>query len=401
MAGASGSGGPHGSLVSTGIAIHHAPRAVAERSSTRLDHAGFVGVVVAERWPSDAAEGDVVEVEVTPEGGRPADGDVVRVDALTRRSVEAFLANGGVRATVLGVCVVDPIDLVDAGQVERLLGPLLERLRHDDDVSLLLAPAMAALPSSRGTPGAHAVAVELLRHARQQGDRFVLLDPPADADEAEVVAWIARLRAEPSVDPSYGALYFPWLHQGDVRLPPSGAVAGVHARLLRDGGIAGLRRAPANVDLRGFTHPRVELGWTDAPALVDAGIDPVVVQAGRGLVVAGARTLSDDPRWRTILARRIVSYVAARVRRDAEWVVFEHLRPELWDAVARSVRARLDELWRAGLLTGRAAGDEYVVRCDAETNPPAVRDRGEVHVRVLLRPVSATEFVEIDLQLAS
>jgi phage tail sheath protein FI len=115
--------------------------------------------------------------------------------------------------------------------------------------------------------------------------------------------------------------------------------------------------------------------------------------------VWGARTLSPDPKWRQVSARRIVSFVTERIRRDAEWVVFEHQRPELWETVSRMVSSRLDSFWNAGLLTGRSAGSDYLVQCDEEMNPPAVRDAGQVHFRVVLRPVSATEYIEVELQL--
>ena len=51
------------------------------------------------------------------------------------------------------------------------------------------------------------------------------------------------------------------------------------------------------------------------------------------------------------------------------------------------------------MLTGEQAGDEYLIKCDAELNPPEVRDAGHIHVRVRLRPVSTAEFIEVELQL--
>jgi phage tail sheath protein FI len=117
--------------------------------------------------------------------------------------------------------------------------------------------------------------------------------------------------------------------------------------------------------------------------------------------VWGARTLSRDVRWQQITSRRIVGMITERVRRDAEWVVFETQRPELWEVVARMVRTRLDGFWRAGLLTGEAEGNEYLVQCDAELNPPSVRDAGQVHFKVLLRPVASTEFIEVELAVGA
>jgi len=130
-------------------------------------------------------------------------------------------------------------------------------------------------------------------------------------------------------------------------------------------------------------------------------VNPLLEQPGRGLVVWGARTLATDPRWQQITARRIIGMITERVRRDAEWIVFETQRPELWEVVGRMVRSRLDAFWQAGLLTGASEGAEYLVQCDAELNPPAVRDAGQVHFKVVLRPVASTEFIEVELAVGA
>src|SRR5690606_40584509 len=56
-----------------------------------------------------------------------------------------------------------------------------------------------------------------------------------------------------------------------------------------------------------------------------------------------SRTLSRDPRWMHINARRIVSFIAEQLRRDSEWIVFENQRPELYEIVQRRVRSRSEE----------------------------------------------------------
>ena len=139
--------------------------------------------------------------------------------------------------------------------------------------------------------------------------------------------------------------------------------------------------------------------WSESDDLINAHINPLLTQPARGVIIWGARTLSREPQWVHINARRIVSLVSEQLRRDSEWVVFENQRPELWEIVARSVRSRLDQIWSAGLLTGDQAGLDYDVQCDAETNPLKVRDAGEIHVRVMLRPISTAEFIIVELQL--
>lgn len=383
---------------------------VREDREIRTDHAGFVGVVVPKLWPEGAAPGDFVEMTVDGLAAFERHAVTSMVDAATRVSVRSFFANGGERCTVWGVCIRGEKDFVDHSLLRtRMLG-LLERMMENDEPTLLLMPCLAWLPASweggrttgrKANVWATEAAVLLLSHCRDFGNRFLLLDAPKDATEDLVVAWVQQLRERTDIDLSWGAIYFPWLMRGDTALAPSGTVAGIFARTDLANAPFGVRAAPANQDVRGFTHAAVPLTWKEASALLEAGVNPVVEQPGRGLAVWGARTMSVDPRWLQVTSRRIVSYVTERVRRDAEWVVFEHQRPELWETVARIVRSRLDSYWSAGLLSGESRGEEYLVQCDAELNPPAVRDAGQVHIKVLLRPTASTEFIEVELQLGA
>lgn len=391
--------------MSLGVAIHHVRQVGREDREVRTDHVAFVGVVARSRWPEGLAAGDYVELRTDDLSLFEAHPSVGLLDAATRIAVRSFFVNGGSRCTVLGVCIRDAADLTDPGRCEAVFEAMFDRLRDDDDVSLLAMPPLAWLPIRRASGrvrfDASELARRLLAHCREMSSRFLILDPPRGAEEEDVVAWVEELRADRSLDPSYGAIYWPWIQAKDTSLAPSGAVAGIYARVDLSNGPWGVRIAPANQEIKGYTHATIELNWRQAGRLVELGINPVIEQAGRGLVVWGARTLSLDARWRQITARRIVGMVTERVRRDSEWVVFETQRPELWEVVARMVRSRLDSFWRAGLLTGETEGSEYLVQCDAELNPPAVRDAGQVHFKVLLRPVASTEFIEVELAVGA
>lgn len=388
-----------------GIGIHHALHSVREDRDIRTDHAGLIGVVPRSRWPDDAGPGDFVELRVDRVGELDTHPVMGFFDAATKMAARAFFANGGASLTLYGLCVTGSRDLLDPGVCASRLQGLLERLCDDEEVSLLAMPALAWLPASwdgrSPSVGATEAVRRLARHCAEVGHRFLLVDAPQGADEALVTAWVDQIRAMPDIDASYLAVYFPWLMAGDTPLAPSGAVAGVIARTDREHGPHGVRVPPANQEVRGFTHAAVDLTWRQGAGLVEAGVNPVLEQPGRGLVVWGARTLSAEQRWRQITARRIVSYITERVRRDAEWVVFEQMRPELWETVARMVRSRLDVFWSAGLLTGEAPGNDYLVQCDAELNPPSVRDAGVVQVKMLIRPIQATEYIEVELALGA
>ena len=93
--------------------------------------------------------------------------------------------------------------------------------------------------------------------------------------------------------------------------------------------------------------------------------------------------------------------VGEQLRRDNEWAVFEPNEFSLWKVVERNIMSRLEQLWNAGLLSGTRALQEYSVECNGATNPLAVRDRGELHIQVKLKPVGTTEQILIELQLGA
>jgi phage tail sheath protein FI len=232
-------------------------------------------------------------------------------------------------------------------------------------------------------------------------NRFLVLDAPVGLHGDLLTRWFDVFRQRDPITRAYGAIYYPWLRRGDESFPACGAVMGMYARVELSHGPIGVGWPPANVPVHGATHTEVEMDWAEAGSVGDAGINPLIVQPGAGVVVWGARTMSTDTQWVHINSRRIVSMVTEQLRRDTEWAVFEPNDSDLWKVIERDVRVRLDQFWTAGILSGTRAAEEYSVECSRATNPPAVRDRGELHVRVHITPVGTTERILVDLRLGS
>jgi hypothetical protein len=394
-------------MLRPGIMIQHARESTRDTGYVRSDVVGFIAVVPAGRWPQDAVRGDYFELPLAsyadllaPNAGKAF------FDPVTRRAVQAFFDNGGSNCVLFGLCVESEEDLMVTDPYEVCFFALMDRLREQEDIGLLAMPCLGYLPveiDAKGEPVVRCQPVMelLLKHCKEMNNRFLILDAPRDLHDRLLYRWVTKLREAVAPVASYGALYYPWLNSGDEVIPPSGPVAGSFARIDRDHSPFGVRWPPANIPLRGVTHPNVPLRWNEAGDLTEMGINPIMQQPARGVVVWGARTLSRDPRWLHINSRRIVSYISEQLRRDSEWVVFENQRPELWEILSRMVRSRLDQLWGAGLLAGSQAGSEYLVQCDREMNPPEVVDAGQVHVRVVLRPISTTENIVVELRLGS
>lgn len=389
-----------------GIIVQHSREKVNEKGLVRSDIVGFIAVVPKGRWPPDAVVGDFFELALGSYAELLTNPGRHYFDPVTRRSVQAFFENGGANCILFGLCIESERDLMVPDPLEVCFMPLIDRLREEENLGLLCMPSLAYLPFDVDKSGDPIVPYEavlhlLLNHCREMNHRFLVIDPPRDLHDRLLTRWVNNFRNKVAPVASFGALYYPWLANGDEVMPPSGTVLGSYARIDREHAPFGVRWPPANEVLRGISHPVVELRWGEAGDLTEAGVNPIMVQPARGVVVWGARTLSRDPRWLHINSRRIVSYVSEQLKRDSEWVVFENQRPELWEILSRMVRNRLDQLWGAGLLAGDQAGSEYLVQCDRETNPPEVVNAGQVNVKVVLRPISTTENIVVELRLGS
>ena len=91
--------------------------------------------------------------------------------------------------------------------------------------------------------------------------------------------------------------------------------------------------------------------------------------------------------------RRLFNYVSQSLLEGTQWSVFEPNDQRLWLKLRASVGNFLTMLWRSGALFGHSADQAFFVKCDEETNPPEVRDAGQVIVEVGISPVKPAEFV--------
>ena len=389
-----------------GLIIQHGSLPVRGGGLVRCDIGALIGFVTHERWPAEATAGDFLLLKLRrwEELAEHSQRDIV--DPRVRRAVRAFFENGGDELYVYAVCVRSEDELVGSGLGESVLGPLLESLRGEEDISLIGVPSLAYMRcdvSRKGEVRWHGESLveEFLAHCRQMNNRFMVIDAPRGLHGDLLTRWFEGFRRRDPITRAFGAVYYPWLMRGDEAFPAAGAIMGLFARVELEHRPIGVGWPPANVPVLGATHTEVEMDWSEAGSVGDAGINPLIVQPGRGVVVWGARTMSTDPKWVHINSRRIVSMITEQLRRDNEWAVFEPNDPGLWKVIERDVLVRLEQFWAAGILSGARAQGEYSVECSRATNPPDVRDRGELHVSVQVTPVGTTERILVDLRLGS
>jgi phage tail sheath protein FI len=264
-----------------------------------------------------------------------------------------------------------------------------------DEVTMLAVPDIIAM-YEQGTldlEGVQAVQLAMIAHCELMGDRVAILDAPSGLNAQQIKEWRVD---KAGYDSKYAALYWPWIKvfdppSGKPRLvPPSGHIAGIWARSDDERGV---HKAPANEVIRGAISLELQVTKSEHDQLNPSGINVIRSFPGRGIRVWGARTLSSDPAWRYLNVRRLFNYIEESILEGTQWVVFEPNDLDLWQRVKRTVNAFLLGVWRGGALFGATPGEAYYVKCDEETNPPDVIDRGQLVVEVGIAPVKPAEFV--------
>lgn len=322
------------------------------------------------------------------------------------RAVYGFFDNGGGRCYVVNVGPDEPL----AGGRKRSGLRLLEAI---DEIAIVAAPGY-------GDPASYE---DLLKHCELMGDRVAILDPPAEFSDVEPLTRVATARAarsgrkgsggesgEPAAEANrglrprqsdYGAFYVPWLVVRDplsgelVETPPSGHMAGVWART---DNLRGVHKAPANEPVRGAVDLTYRITKVEQDLLNPAGVNCVRFFPSEGIRVWGARTLAAEAsEWRYLNVRRLFNMLKESIADGTRWIVFEPNDGLLWRSIRRDVGAFLTRVWRDGALYGRTPQEAFFVKCDEETNPPEVRDAGQVVTLIGVAPVKPAEFVVFKL----
>ena len=312
-----------------------------------------------------------------------------RADGYLGAAVRGFFENGGRQ------CYVVPLD--DTRPAETALQAGLAALAPLHTLDLVCAPDIMR-PRQPGSlppdPGAvRTLQTAVLHHCDHTGDRLAILDTLPGGGVETVLEQRRGLRGY------NGALYFPWLGTGvsdepdNLRfVPPCGHVAGVYARSDER---VGVHKAPANEVLEGVLDLEINVSNAQQGRLNPEGVNALRAFAGRGIRVWGARTINPEAAWIYVSVRRLFLTTGRWIERNLANAVFEPNDPNLWARLTRELAAYFNRLLQRGALKGAAPQDAFYVKCDAETNPPEVRDAGQVITEIGLAPAVPGEFVVI------
>lgn len=295
-------------------------------------------------------------------------------------AVYGFFNNGGTRCYVVWAPpATDP-------------KTILEKFEPIDEIALVAAPGQTDA----------AVAAAVIAHCELMGDRFAILDSPEVVeDQTKLNFGAGNLLPGKS---NYAAYYFPWIAvfdpitkyqnpAGDGRkfIPPSGHMAGIYARVDANRGV---HKAPANENVRGALGLKYLISKSQQDGLNPLGVNCIRDLNG-AITVWGARTLGGDKNgeWKYINVRRLFLFLRESIDEGTQWVVFEPNDRALWAKIRLNVGAFLTNVWRDGALFGSTPEEAFYVRCDDSTNPPEVREAGQVITEIGVAVTKPAEFV--------
>ncbi|MGD1951220.1 MAG: phage tail sheath family protein [Leptolyngbyaceae cyanobacterium] len=199
------------------------------------------------------------------------------------------------------------------------------------------------------------------------GDDSTTIDTPLNETSLQYASSTGTTLGDTSVKTGRTELYNQIktaLNAIRVVLPPSGAVAGVYAKVDRERGVW---KAPANVSLASVIGPTVKITNEDQDNLnVDAtagkSINAIRSFTGKGTLIWGARTLAgNDNEWRYISVRRLFNLIEESTQKATNFVVFESNTAITWLKVKTIIETYLEGLWRQGALAGDAPENAYFV----------------------------------------
>lgn len=181
-----------------------------------------------------------------------------------------------------------------------------------------------------------------------------------------------------------------------ITMPPSGAVAGVYARVDRTRGVW---KAPANVSLNLVSAPSAKITNADQDGLnVDAtgkSINAIRTFTGKGVLVWGARTLAgNDNEWRYIGVRRFFNMAEESIKKASEQFVFEPNDANTWVKVRAMIENFLVLQWRAGALAGATPEEAFFVKVGLGQTMTALDIlEGRMNVEIGMAVVRPAEFI--------
>lgn len=266
------------------------------------------------------------------------------------------------------------------------------------DVNFIAIPGESTAATGQG------LGAGLITYAEGRKDCVAIIEAPVTATVANLADFrmgTGSFSATGSAfNSSYGALYGPWLNGThpvtgrDIKLPPSGFVAGIFAR---SDAAAGVWAAPAGLNratVAGAKGAALKLSQGELETLYQKQVNAIAVVVG-ALVVYGQKTLQlKASATDRVNVRRTLAFTEKSVKDAAQFLVFEPNSPKTWQAFIRLVSPFLREIKNGGGF------EDFRVVCDATINTPDVVNQNIMKARIQVKPTKTAEFITVEFAIA-
>lgn len=291
-------------------------------------------------------------------------------------AVKGFFLNGGERCYICritsdsssSVCLSDFL-----GKSNQNTG--LSGFESIEEISIIYCPNSQAITG---------LTEALITHCELMKNRFSIID----SLKGEKPTSITKPR-----NTLYAALYYPWINIADSPLrlvPPGGHIAGIYARTDIQRGV---HKAPANELVRGAISLEYGVTKSDQESLNPQGINCIRKFVGRGILIWGARTLSEDPEYKYINVCRLLMFLKQSIQKGTQWVVFESNNEKTWATVIQLITNFLTEIWKGGAFMGTKSKEAFFVKCDLETMTQNDIAQGRLIILIGVAPLKPAEFM--------
>ena len=235
---------------------------------------------------------------------------------------------------------------------------------------------------------------------------FLLIDPLPEVTSVGAAESWKTLKF--TFQSNHSAAFFPNIRVDDPLVPgairshpPSGAMAGVIARI---DGQSGVWTAPAGTEaaLAGVYGPSVLVSDEEHGILNPIGLNVIRQFPVYGTVNFGSRTVDGAnamaSEWKYIPVRRTASYILRTLSDSLRWAVQRPNGERLWAELRMNVTAFMQRLFRQGAFKGVSSREAYFVICDESTTTADDIQQGVVNIVIGFAPLRPAEYVVISLR---
>jgi len=257
-------------------------------------------------------------------------------------------------------------------------------------------------------PGNTSVTVQtaLVNHAAAS-NRVAFLDAPNTATVATLTSAAASVQGSAD-DPSYGAMFAPWINVPGVSqnttLNRTVAPSALAAAKVAKSDLANDANVPAAGIVSGASSYAVNVtqsyGSTDRGNLNAAGVNVIRLVPNVGIIaIYGFRSLAIDPNWTFLNNVRFRMQVTRDFDVVGEGFIFQEIdgKNQIFSTLAGALAGLCSSYWMRKSIYGDTASAAYSVNCGPQVNTPATIAAGQINAQVNLKMSPFGEFVTINV----